>query len=138
MEIPNGFDRLYSRIINLRNNKVQHGVQTEYGGHPLAPTLQTFCVSNTLYWDHRMDRADVALPYLQLSGIINLRQHCIGIVAEDNICATKTYVNNEVPAFLGSLQLWVNAGAGNVSAERRQGLLDKVSMVQRELDEVRC
>jgi len=113
-------------------------VQTEHGGHPLAATLQTFCVSNTLYWDHRTNPANVALPYLQLSGIINLRQHCIGIVAEDNLYATKTYVNNEVPAFLGSLQLWVNAGAGNASAERRQGILGKVSMIQRELDEVRC
>jgi hypothetical protein len=97
--------------------------------------LRTFCISNVLYWGHREEPASTALPFLQLSGIPEVRQHCIGIVAESHLRATLEYIRNEIPAFLGSVQLWIQAGSGNANAERKQQIIDTVSAVESRLDE---
>jgi hypothetical protein len=128
--------RLLHRIVNLRNNKVSEDLRTEYRNHPISATLKTFCVSNRLYWKHRDSPFAVASPYLELSGILDLRQYCIGIVAESRLRATKQFIKDEIPAFLGSVELWVEAGSGNASAERKQQIRDAVSVIQRELDKV--
>jgi hypothetical protein len=89
-----------------------------------------------MYWEMRNQPAQHALPFLNLSGIIGLRRHCIGIVAESHLRATTEYIRDEIPAFLGSVELWVQAGAGNATAERRQHILNTVSAVQEELNKV--
>jgi hypothetical protein len=128
---------LLRHIIKLRNDKVSDGLQEEYRNHTIATTLKTFCVSNKIYWDNREKPATAALPYLKLSGILELRRYCIGIVADSHLRATREFIKDEIPAFLGSVELWVEAGSGNASAERKQQILDAVSAIQRELDEVR-
>ncbi|KAH8732134.1 hypothetical protein GQ44DRAFT_767167 [Phaeosphaeriaceae sp. PMI808] len=124
---------LKSHVIKLRNDKVAHGLLEEYRGHRIATTLKTFCVSNNLYWDHRGKPAIASLPYLKLSGILELRRYCIGIVAESRLRATKGFISDEIPAFLGSVELWVQAGSGNANAERKQQILNAVSDMEHEL-----
>lgn len=128
---------LLRHIVKLRNDKVSDRLQEEYRNHPIATTLKTFCVSNKIYWDHRDKPATAALPYLKLSGILELRRYCVGIVAESHLRATREFIKDEIPALLGSVELWVEAGSGNASAERKQQILDAVSAIHRELDEVR-
>jgi hypothetical protein len=130
---------LQRHIITTRNRKVSSQLQRRYrndlalaGGN-----LRTFCVSNVIYWDKRTKRVDVARPFLELSGILDLRRYCIGIVAESHLRATVEYIRDEIPALLGSIELWVQAGSGNASAEVKQQILDAVSDVQRHMDEVR-
>ncbi|KAF2462919.1 uncharacterized protein BDR25DRAFT_298822 [Lindgomyces ingoldianus] len=127
---------LLRHIVKLRNDKVSDRLREEYRNHPIAKTLKTFCVSNKIYWENREKPATAALPFLRLSGILELRRHCIGIVAESRLRATKGFIKDEIPAFLGSVELWVEAGSGNASAERKEEILDTVSAIQRELDEL--
>lgn len=129
-------DRLRRHIITVRNDKVSRSVQDKYRSHPIAANPKTFCVSNRIYWSQREKPVSSALPYLQLSGILDLRRHCIGIVAESHLRATTEYIKDEIPAFLGSVALWVEAGFGNASTERKQQILEAVSTIQRELEEV--
>lgn len=128
---------LLRHIIKLRNEKVSNRLREQYRSHPFATALRTFCVSNKIYWDNREKSATAALPYLDLSGIVELRRYCIGIVAQSRLRATREYIKDEIPAFLGSVELWVEAGSGNGSAERKQQILNAVSAVQLELDKVR-
>ncbi|KAF2688370.1 hypothetical protein K458DRAFT_414140 [Lentithecium fluviatile CBS 122367] len=127
---------LRRHIIMLRNDKVSDRLREQYRNHPIATMLKIFCVSNELYSDNRQKPATIALPYLQLSGIVELRRYCIGIVAESHLRATRRFIKDEIPAFLGSVELWVQAGSGNASAERKQQILDAVSAIQRELAEL--
>jgi hypothetical protein len=124
-------------IVTLRNDKVSRSLRQEYRNHPVATSLRIFCVSNNVYWDNREKPSDVALPYLNFSGIVDLRRYCIGVVAQSRLEATRKFINDEIPALLGSIELWVNAGSGNASAETKQRVLDAVAGMQRELDEVR-
>ncbi len=124
-------------IVKKRNEGVSSGLQREYKNHPVARLLKTFCVSNRMYWDQREQRATIALPYLELSGILELRRYCIGIVADSHFRAMKAFVKDEIPALLGSIELWVEAGSGNITAERKQQILNVISAIERQLDEVR-
>ena len=128
---------LLSYIISLRNDNVSNRLREEYRNHPIATTLKIFCVSNKIYWDNREKPHTTALRYLKLSGILELRRYCIGIVAESHLRATREFIKDEIPAFLGSVELWVEAGSGNTSAEKKQQILDAVATIEQELDEVR-
>lgn len=123
-------------IVKKRNEGVSSGLKRQYKNHPAARLLKTFCVSNKMYWDQREKRATIARPYLELSGILELRRYCIGIVAESHLRAMKAFVKDEIPALLGSIELWVEAGSGNITAERKQQILNVISAIERELDEV--
>ena len=127
---------LQSHIIKLRNDKVSTGLKHQYRNHPIATTSNTFCISNKLYWDNRHKPSSAAMPYLRLSGIMELRRHCIGIVAQSRLRATRDFVRDDIPAFLSSVVLWVEAGSGNASAESKQQTLDAVAAIQKEIDEV--
>jgi hypothetical protein len=124
-------------IVSLRNDKVKLGLQEEYRNHPLATSLRIFCVSNKVYWNNREKPHDVAMPYLTLSGILDLRRHCIGVVAQSRLRAIRILIKDEIPAFIGSISLWVEAGFGDPSTESKKQILDAVSTMQQELDEVR-
>jgi hypothetical protein len=90
-----------------------------------------------VYWDNREKPSDVSLPYLKFSGILDLRSYCIGVVAQSRIEATKKFIKDEIPALVGSIELWVDAGSGNANAETKQRILDAVAAMQGELDKVR-
>lgn len=90
-----------------------------------------------MYWQERDKPAQKALPFLNLSGIIELRRYCIGIVAESHLRETAEYIKDDIPTLLNSAQIWVEASLGDLSTERKQKILDIVSAIQRELDEVK-
>jgi hypothetical protein len=123
-------------IVGLRNRKVSDRLLEQYRGHPIATTLRTFCVSNKIYWDHREKSTLASMPYLTMSGIIGLRQYCIGIVADSRLRISTEFIKDQVPAFLGSVELWVKAGSGSSSAEKKQKILGAVHAIQKALDEV--
>lgn len=127
---------LLCHIVKLRNNKVSKGLREAYSAHPIAKELKIFCVSNKMYWDNREKPASAALPYLRFSGIIELRRYCIGIVAHSRLRTTKDFIKNQIPAFLGSVRLWIEAGTGNASAESKQRILDAIAAMQLEIDEL--
>jgi hypothetical protein len=123
-------------VVKLRNGKVSRRLREEYRNHPITTSLGIFCVSNRIYWDNREKADNVSLPYLRFSGILELRSYCIGIVAHSRLQATQKFIKDEIPALIGSVELWVEAGSGNASAESKQRVLDAVSAMQEELDKV--
>lgn len=100
------------------------------------PDLQIFCVSNTIYSQERDKPVQKSLPFLNLSGILELRRYCIGIVAESHLRASTEYIKDEIPALLGSVELWIQAGSVDINAERKRQITDAVSVIQSELDGV--
>lgn len=124
-------------IVQLRNNKVSNGLRQTYRDYPIAASLQIFCVSNQIYWNNREKPRDVALPYLAFSGIIELRRYCIGIVGQSRLQAIRTFIKDDIPALVGSIELWVEVGSGSASAETKQRILDAVAAMQQEIDQVR-
>ncbi|EXF77774.1 hypothetical protein CFIO01_03095, partial [Colletotrichum fioriniae PJ7] len=99
--------------------------------------LALFCVSNIIYWDERHQPRDVALPSLQLSGILALRKHCLGIVADSQLSIAKRYIDNDIPAILGEAALWVESGAGSASAEQKRQIRDTLNSIEFRLKRVR-
>ncbi|KAF1998022.1 hypothetical protein P154DRAFT_440141 [Amniculicola lignicola CBS 123094] len=115
---------LHRFIVTLRNRTVTDKLEHDYSNHFAGRTSNVFCVSNTTYWQYRERTADLSSQALVLSGILDLRRHCIGIVAESHIRSVAEYINDSTPAFLDSVDLWVQAGSGGSSAERKQQILD--------------
>lgn len=101
-----------------------------------AADLPIFCISNLDYWEHRDRPKDEALPFLQLSGILQVRRHCLSLVAEGQLRAAKEYITNAIPALLGSIELWIQSGAGSVSAERKEAIRSALDEIERELEAV--
>lgn len=128
---------LDQHIINFRNRKVTTELEQVYRTNATEAGLRIFCISNIIYWKNRALSLQDSLEYLQLSNILDLRRYCIGIVAESHLRATEKYIRDEIPAFLGSVQLWIEAGSGTASAERKQQVLDVVSTIEQQLDDVR-
>lgn len=79
---------------------------------------------------------DEALPFLHLSGILQVRKYCLSIVAESQLRAAIECMTDAIPALLGSVELWVQSGAGSLDAERKQALRNTLEEIQRALDTV--
>ncbi|EED13693.1 conserved hypothetical protein [Talaromyces stipitatus ATCC 10500] len=122
---------LKRHIMAVRNQKVCSDLRERYSADPNMPT---FCVSNTMYSEQRDKPVQESLPFLNLSGILELRRYCIGIVAESHLQAATKYIKREIPALLGSIELWIKAGSANTNEEGKKKLTDVVSLVQNELD----
>jgi hypothetical protein len=137
LEVANDGTRCKQYIIPLRNTHVEKSLRQTYGNDAADARLNISCVSNTMYEDNRQAPAEEALPFLQLSGIPALRRHCIGIVADSHLQATVEYITNEVPAFVGSVELWLQAGSGTASVERKEKILSAVNAIQARLDKAR-
>ncbi|KAH7132060.1 hypothetical protein B0J11DRAFT_548073 [Dendryphion nanum] len=97
---------LKRHLMKLRNSKVTAELRTRYQTPADKEALNIFCVSNTLYWDNRNRSKQAALSTIDLSGIPSVRRYCIGIVADNHLKATVEYIKNEIPALLGSIELW--------------------------------
>lgn len=124
-------------LVGLRNSFVTANVRKQYQEYLNRTALSIFCVSNTMYWKHRERPATMSLPDLKLSGIIELRRHCLGIVASSQLAAFKNLIEDEVPAFLGSMKLWVKAGSSSASVQRTRIIEDAVSRIEQVLEKVR-
>jgi hypothetical protein len=107
-----------------------------YENQTSAGNLAVFCVSNFDYWEHRDEPKDQALPFLQLSGILQVRRKCLSLVVEGQLRAATEYVTNAIPALLGSIELWIQAGAGSVGAERKQAIRSALDRIELELEAV--
>jgi hypothetical protein len=127
---------LKRHVVKLRNDKVSQGLREEYRNHSITDSLGIFCVSNKDYWDNREKSLRIALPCLQASGILELRRYCIGVVAQSRLQAIQTFIKDELPALIGSVELWVEAGSGNANAESKQRVLDAADKIQQELTKV--
>jgi hypothetical protein len=85
-----------------------------------------FCVSNKDYWDHHDDTLNV----LQLTGILQVRKHCISMVSESQLRAATQYIRDSIPALLGDVALWVESGSGSASAEQKQLVRETLNVLE--------
>jgi hypothetical protein len=124
-------------ITELRNAQVSNHLLEQYQDNLLTAALRVFCVSNKTYRDYRNRPVANARPYLATSGIIQLRQHCIQIVAQSRLGAVTEFIKDRIPALLGSIQLWVDAGSPSRSTDMKRKTVMMVAEVERELEKVR-
>ncbi len=89
-----------------------------------------FCVSNHDYWERRDAARDEALPILNLSGILSVRKHCIGLVASTQLQAATMYIRDQIPALLREVELWVQSGAGSMDEERKQAVRETLDALE--------
>ncbi|KAL6408246.1 hypothetical protein AUP68_08100 [Ilyonectria robusta] len=111
---------LHAYLVTTRNSTIYQKLRDQYSSKVPSGDLRVFCVSNKNYWDHRMRPQDAALPYLQLSCILEVRKYCISIVANSQRRIATRYMRDEIPDLLAQIELWVQSGAGSADAERKE------------------
>lgn len=99
-------------LINRRNLNVSRELRRKYDD------IRVFCVSNTLYSEHRNSDPTQADRYLELTGIRELRRYCQLVPAEAQMRATTAFLEDEVPAMVGSIRQWALSGTDPVTAEK--------------------
>ncbi|GFG18592.1 hypothetical protein IFM61606_00016 [Aspergillus udagawae] len=104
-------------LILRRNRRVTEALSRAWRNQ-----ARIFCVSNKLYSDHRTNDPEQANGYLELSGITELRRYCQSVPADAQLRATESFLQNQVPALLGSLTQWALAGSDSVTASRAEVL----------------
>ncbi|KAF5628695.1 hypothetical protein F25303_10328 [Fusarium sp. NRRL 25303] len=122
---------LKSYLITNRNQIITDSLNTTYAGR-VTPS-RVFCVSNTIYWQNRTARKSEAKRHLDLSGILQVRKHCISIVANSQRRIATRYMKDQIPALLADIELWVQSGARTASEERREALCQTLDSVERRL-----
>lgn len=116
-------------MITERNALVESELQALYRDKILGGVLYVFCASNTLYWDKRDLRSRVrALPFLELSGIIAIRRHCMALVSESQLRAASKYLRDDIPNLLSNIKLWVQTGLESADAGRKQAVQEAISL----------
>ncbi|KAI1113747.1 hypothetical protein F5Y14DRAFT_451759 [Nemania sp. NC0429] len=90
------------------------------GDYSLSQEIAVFIVSNTMYWKHRKEPQDLAVPWLQLSGIPSVRQYCMGIASGSQFAAASRFLRDDVSALLNTIGLWVRHedGSGSTTTDR--------------------
>lgn len=126
--------RLKQYLITNRNQIITDSLNTTYAGR-VTPS-RVFCVSNTIYWQNRTARKSEAKRHLDLSGILQVRKHCISIVANNQRRIATQYMKDQIPALLADIELWVQSGARTASEERREALCQTLDSVERRLRKV--
>ncbi|RKL46889.1 hypothetical protein BFJ72_g2628 [Fusarium proliferatum] len=121
-------------LITNRNQIITDSLNTTYAGR-VTPS-RVFCVSNTIYWQNRTARKSEAKRHLDLSGILQVRKHCISIVANSQRRIATRYMKDQIPALLADIELWVQSGARTASEERREALCQTLDSVERRLRKV--
>ncbi len=129
--------RLKNFLINIRNSDVTKALRNVYQDKVPGNELTVFCVDNVMYKVHRDNPEDVARPFLHLSGIIDIRKHCISLVASSQLRNAREYIKNDIPALLGDIELWIQSGAGTVDAERKAEIRETVNVLEAQLKRVR-
>ncbi|KAI1045821.1 hypothetical protein LB505_014328 [Fusarium chuoi] len=118
-------------LITNRNRIITDSLNNTYAGR-VTPS-RVFCVSNTIYWQNRTARKSEAKRHLDLSGILQVRKHCISIVANSQRRIATRYMKDRIPALLADIELWVQSGARTASEERREALCQTLDSVERRL-----
>ncbi|GIJ92098.1 hypothetical protein Asppvi_011073 [Aspergillus pseudoviridinutans] len=120
--------RLKRFLILRRNRRVTEALSRAWKNQ-----ARIFCVSNKLYADHRANDHEQANGYLELSGITELRRYCQSVPADAQLRATESFLQNQVPALLGSLTQWALAGSDSVTASRAEVLRDALKEAEQTL-----
>lgn len=97
--------------MRTRNTIVTEALRANYDHRAPGANIRVFCVSNQDYREHRMEPRDVAVPYLNLSGIIDFRRFCVSIVSESQHRSAQLYMRDRIPALLAQVDLWVQKHA---------------------------
>ncbi|KLO81585.1 Uncharacterized protein Y057_7563 [Fusarium fujikuroi] len=122
---------LKAYLITNRNRIITDSLNTTYAGR-VTPS-RVFCVSNTIYWQNRTVKKSEAKRHLDLSGILQVRKHCISIVANSQRRIATQYMKDQIPALIADIELWVQSGARTASEERREALCQTLDSVERRL-----
>ncbi|KAM6517873.1 hypothetical protein FSOLCH5_006643 [Fusarium solani] len=120
-------------LVTTRNSFVTRELRIKYNERVTADEIKIFCVSNKDYWHYRDEAKAKSARYLQLSGILQVRKHCISIVANSQRGIATRYIKDQIPAFLAQADLWVQSGARTASEERRETLCRTLDDVERQL-----
>lgn len=128
--------RLKSFLIKSRNEFVTKELREKYRDR-VTNDIKIFCVSNKDYWDNRDKAKQISRPFLELSGILQVRKHSISIVAASQRRIATRYMKDQIPAFLAQVDLWVQSGALSANQERRRALCRTLDEVERGLRRVR-
>ncbi|KAH6842290.1 hypothetical protein B0I37DRAFT_381596 [Chaetomium sp. MPI-CAGE-AT-0009] len=89
---------------------------------------------NTLYWEKRDSRPlGVTIPFLELSGIVTIRRHCMGLVSESQLRIATTYLRDDIPNLLSRIELWIQSGAGTANAEKKRAVQEALGQLEDEL-----
>ncbi|OAP58566.1 hypothetical protein AYL99_07656 [Fonsecaea erecta] len=120
-------------LITTRNQKVTAEIRAVYESRMPQGNLPVFCVSNREYWEHRKKPAGEAMPFLHLSGILEVRKHCLSVVAESQLRTAVDYMVNAIPGLLGSVELWVQSGVRDLSSGGKQAVRDTIERIEKAL-----
>ncbi|RMJ15686.1 hypothetical protein CDV36_004625 [Fusarium kuroshium] len=120
-------------LVTTRNSFVTQELRNKYNERVATDEIKIFCVSNKDYWGHRDEAKAISTRFLQLSGILKVRKHCISIVANSQRRIATRYIKDQIPAFLAQVDLWVQSGARTASEERREALCRRLDDVERQL-----
>jgi hypothetical protein len=121
-------------LIKTRNDIITGQLRTNYADRVID--FHAVGISNEIYWQHRATNKSEAMRYLDLSGILQLRKHCISIVANSQRKIATQYMKDQIPALLADIELWVQSGARTASEERREALCKSLDAVERQLRRV--
>jgi len=132
---PHSLDR---QRIEFRNEATTESLIKMYKAYqtPAMPQPNVFCVSSKMYRDHRDGDVRRALPYLELSGIMAVRQHCIAILSDSQHLAATDYMRHRVQALLDSIQVWVQSLTENADVQKHKALQEALITIKTWLKEV--
>ncbi|KAH6633922.1 hypothetical protein B0J18DRAFT_414751 [Chaetomium sp. MPI-SDFR-AT-0129] len=121
-------------LITTRNDKVEARLLAKYRGKIPGGNLHVFCASNTLYWEKRDSRPlGVTIRFLELSGIIPIRRHCMGLVSQNQLRIATKYLRDDIPNLLSKVELWVQKGAGTADAEKKRAVREALDQLEGQL-----
>jgi hypothetical protein len=116
-------------MITTRNTLVESNLHDLYRDTIQGGDLHVFCASNALYWDKRdLTPGDLTSPFLELSGIITIRKHCMALVSESQLRAATKYLKDDIPNLLSNIELWVQTGAGTADAEKKRAVREALDL----------
>ncbi|KAI1074413.1 hypothetical protein F5B20DRAFT_586300 [Whalleya microplaca] len=130
--------KLHHYLIGNRNDIVKGKLLNLYRDQVSDGKLVVFCVSNSLYWDHRDSPKATALPRLTLSGTLEVREHCMATVLESQCLLVTKYIRNDISVLLGEVELWVQSGSRSMDAERKQILREALDTLESRLKRGLC
>ncbi|CEJ81031.1 hypothetical protein VHEMI01183 [[Torrubiella] hemipterigena] len=120
-------------LITTRSEDVIEKLTAHYEEFIPENNLQVYCISNDFYWDNRDADREESQPYLNLSGIIQLRKRCISIVSNAQHEAATSFMQNDIPALIANVGLWVESGAATMDDERKESIRRVCGVLEQQL-----
>lgn len=108
-----------------------------YNARAPGGRVNVFCLGNQLYSEWRNKVSGQASQWLELSGIIAFRRHCLGLTMERQMQSLTRYITADIPMLLDKVNSWVKAGAETPDAETKRKIREALDKFQSETEEVR-